>query len=102
MVDFYTDLLALNNRNEALWNGSYGANPVRISSPDGTYAYQRNKGEFGIYVGLNNTQMTQDFNLPLEVGNMYKTYGMDSAFYEANGNDVISIPANSWVILSTH
>ena len=102
LVDFYTDLLALNKRNRALWNGSYGANPVRISSPEGTYAYQRNKGDFGVYVGLNNTQMTQDFNLPLEVGTMYKTYGMDSAFYEANGNDVMSIPANSWVILSTH
>lgn len=46
--------------------------------------------------------MTQDFNLPLEVGSIYKTYGIDSAFYEANGNDVMSIPANSWVILSTH
>ena len=102
LVDFYTDLLELNKRNEALWNGSYGANPVRISSPEGTYAYQRKKDDFGVYVGLNNTQMTQEISLPLEAGSIYKVYGMETTEYEANGNDVMSVPANSWVILSTH
>ena len=102
LVDFYTDLLALNKRNEALWNGDHGANPIRISSPQGTYAYQRNKDDFGVYVGLNNTQMTQEISFPLEAGTIYKIYGMDFVEYEANGNDVMSVPANSWLILSTH
>lgn len=102
LVDFYTDLLALNKRNEALWNGAHGANPVRISSPEGTYAYQRNKDDFGVYVGLNNTQMAQEISFPLEAGITYKVYGMDFVEYEANSNDVVSIPANSWLIFSTH
>ena len=102
LVDFYTDLLALNKRNEALWNGAHGANPVRISSPEGTYAYQRNKDDFGVYVGLNNTQMAQEISFPLEAGTTYKVYGMDFVEYEANSNDVVSIPANSWLIFSTH
>ena len=102
LVDFYTDLLALNKRNEALWNGAYGANPVRISSPEGTYAYQRKKDDFGVYVGLNNTQMAQEISFPLEAGTTYKVYGMDFVEYEANSNDVVSIPANSWLIFSTH
>ena len=102
LVDFYTNLLELNKRNEALWNGAYGANPMRISSPSGTYAFQRNKEDFGVYVGLNNTTMTQELSLPLEVGTIYKVYGMDTVEYEAIGNDVMSLPANSWVILSTH
>ena len=102
LVDFYTDLLALNKRNEALWNGAHGANPMRISSPEGTYAYQRNKDDFGVYVGLNNTQMTQEISFPLEAGTIYKVYGMETVDYEATGNDVMSVPANSWVIVSTH
>ena len=102
LVDFYTDLLALNKRNEALWNGAHGANPMRISSPEGTYAYQRNKDDFGVYVGLNNTQMAQEISFPLEAGTTYKVYGMDFVEYEANSNDVVSIPANSWLIFSTH
>ena len=102
LVDFYTDLLVLNKRNEALWNGAHGANPMRISSPEGTYAYQRNKDDFGVYVGLNNTQMTQEISFPLEAGTIYKVYGMETVDYEATGNDVMSVPANSWVIVSTH
>ena len=102
LVDFYTDLLALNKRNEALWNGAYGANPIRISSPKGTYAFQRNKDYFGVYVGLNNTQMTQEISFPLEAGTIYKVYGMETTQFEATGNDSMGVPAHSWVIVSTH
>ena len=102
LVDFYTDLLALNKRNEALWNGAYGANPIRISSPKGTYAFQRNKDYFGVYVGLNNTQMTQEISFPLEAGTTYKVYGMETTQFEAMGNDSMRVPAHSWVIVSTH
>ena len=102
LVDFYTDLLALNKQNEALWNGAHGANPIRISSPEGTYAYQRNKADFGVYVGLNNTQMTQEISFPLEAGTIYKVYGMETTQFEATGNDSMGVPAHSWVIVSTH
>tara|TARA_Y200000002_G_C22671609_1_gene660272 strand:- start:873 stop:2267 length:1395 start_codon:yes stop_codon:yes gene_type:complete len=102
LVDFYTDLLALNKRNEALWNGAYGANPIRISSPKGTYAFQRNKDYFGMYVGLNNTQMTQEISFPLEAGTTYNIYGMETTQFEATGNDSMRVPAHSWVIVSTH
>ena len=102
LVDFYTDLLALNKQNEALWNGAHGANPMRISSPEGTYAYQRNKADFGVYVGLNNTQMTQEISFPLEAGTIYKVYGMETTQFEATGNDSMGVPAHSWVIVSTH
>jgi len=102
LVDFYTDLLALNKLNEALWNGAHGANPERIPSPAGTYAFQRNKGDFGVYVGLNNTTMSQELSFPLEAGTLYKVYGMETTQFEATGNDSMRVPAHSWVIVSTH
>ena len=102
LVDFYTDLLALNKRNEALWNGAHGANPERIPSPAGTYAFQRNKGDFGVYIGLNNTTMSQELSFPLEAGTLYKVYGMETTQFEATGNDSMRVPAHSWVIVSTH
>ena len=102
LVDFYTDLLALNKRNEALWNGAHGANPERIPSPAGTYAFQRNKGDFGVYIGLNNTTMSQKLSFPLEAGTLYKVYGMETTQLEATGNASMRIPAHSWVIVSTH
>ena len=102
LVDFYTDLLALNKRNEALWNGAHGANPERIPSPVGTYSFQRNKGDFGVYVGLNNTTVPQELSFPLQAGTIYKVYGMETTQFEAMGNDSMGVPAHSWVIVSTH
>jgi hypothetical protein len=102
LVDFYTDLLALNKRNEALWNGAHGANPERIPSPVGTYSFQRNKGDFGVYVGLNNTTVPQELSFPLQAGTIYKVYGMETTQFEATGNDSMGVPAHSWVIVSTH
>jgi hypothetical protein len=102
LVDFYTDLLALNKRNKALWNGAHGANPERIPSPVGTYSFQRNKGDFGVYVGLNNTTVPQELSFPLQAGTIYKVYGMETTQFEATGNDSMGVPAHSWVIVSTH
>jgi hypothetical protein len=102
LVPFYTSLLDLKTRNEALWNGSYGANPERIISPEGSYAYHRTKGDYAVYVGLNNTSQPIQISMPLTPGFEYKVLGLDQSVLVAESEQTIELDAHSWVIVSTH
>jgi glycosidase len=57
MTDFYKDLISLKKRNEALWNGKYGAPLTRITSTDNksVYAFIREKENNRVFVILNLT-----------------------------------------------
>lgn len=57
MTDFYKDLIALKKRNEAIWNGKYGAPLTRITSTDNksVYAFIREKENNRVFVILNLT-----------------------------------------------
>jgi glycosidase len=57
MFGFYKELIALKERNEALWNGKYGGTLTRITSTNNksVYAFMREKGEDRVFVVLNLT-----------------------------------------------
>ena len=59
-ADFYTKLLDLNHRNTALWNGTYGANAVKIENdkPDVVYSFSRTKDTDEVIVILNYGEAT--------------------------------------------
>lgn len=102
LVPFYTALLDLKTRNEALWNGSHGANPKRIASPEGSYAYHRTKGDNAVFVGLNNTNQPLQISMPLSQGREYKVLGQDQEAFVADAENIIELGAHSWVVFSTH
>ena len=64
-ADFYKSLLTLKKRNQALWNGGYGGEPVKIKTgnDDNTYAFLREKNEDKILVILNLSNQRQDITL---------------------------------------
>ena len=65
--DFFKKLLALHHRNEALWNGNYGAKPVRYNcNNDKIYAYSREKDNFKVIVILNLSDKNQKFTCELD------------------------------------
>lgn len=55
LVDFYTHLLQLNRKNEALWNGTFGADAVRIktNADSAVYAFYRKKDAHQVVVVCN-------------------------------------------------
>lgn len=65
LVDFYTRFNELRKTNTALWNGSAGAVPKRISTTENSkvYAFTRVKGEDQIVVLLNLSDGPIDFKL---------------------------------------
>ncbi len=97
-TDFYTMLLNLNTNNEALWNGQYGGKTIRIPSPEGTYAYFREKGDHKIMVALNNNSESTTIEMP-EWG--YDTYAVYGVMEETTNLSTVRLPANEWIIIST-
>ena len=57
---FYTNLLDLKHRNEALWNGTYGANAVKIDNDksEKVYSFSRSKEMDEVIVILNYGEAT--------------------------------------------
>lgn len=53
--DFYSTLFELKDRNEALWNGQYGGDFVRVPNdrPESVYSFKRLKGDSEVLVILN-------------------------------------------------
>jgi len=97
-ADFYTMLLDLNTKNEALWNGAFGAEPERIESPDGTYAFSREKNGHKIVVVINNNEEKVTVNLPSWGYDTYAVYGI---LEETTNLESVELPANKWIIIST-
>ncbi len=62
--EFYEKLLALKHRNTAVWNGKYGAKPVKIKTDnDKIYSYIRQKGDDAVVVISNLSDKKQSFKL---------------------------------------
>lgn len=64
-ADFYKTLLGLKHRNEALWNGEYGGELVKIPSgnDDYIYAFTREKNGDKVVVIINLSSEQQEANL---------------------------------------
>lgn len=66
MAGLYKILLKLNHENEALWNGEYGGEVVRIhsSNDEAVFAFVREKNEDKVFVILNFSNEEQKVSLP--------------------------------------
>ncbi len=97
-ADFYTMLLDLNTNNKALWNGAFGGETVRIDSPEGTYAYSREKGDHKIMVAINNNSESTTIEMPEWGNENYTVYGVMEGTTDLSS---VTLPANEWIIIST-
>jgi 1,4-alpha-glucan branching enzyme len=62
---FYTSLLGLKHKNEALWNGEFGGTMKKIKTSDNksVYAFRRSKGENTVVTILNLTAEPRSISL---------------------------------------
>ena len=97
-ADFYKMLLTLNTENEALWNGDFGGETIRVESPEGTYAFKRKKGDHEIWVAINNNSETSTISFPESNQDELNVYGVLDGISEFSS---IELPANEWIIIST-
>ncbi|MEP0461580.1 MAG: alpha-amylase family glycosyl hydrolase, partial [Flavobacteriaceae bacterium] len=95
---FYNMLLSLNTNNQALWNGEYGGKTERLTSPEGTYAFKRKKGDHEIWVAINNNSESATIDLPEWSHETYAVYGVMEGTEKVSQ---VEIPANEWYIIST-
>jgi len=70
--EFYTTLLELNHRHEALWNGQYGGEyrQIHVSDEDTVFAYKQARGDREVLVFLNLSNADYDF----DTGSISGTY----------------------------
>jgi len=66
--DFYKTLFDLKRRNVAIWNGGYGAKPVRINTSDHVYAFKRERDNFKVMVILNLSPESQTTTISEDTG----------------------------------
>ncbi|MEZ4982641.1 MAG: alpha-glucosidase C-terminal domain-containing protein, partial [Saprospiraceae bacterium] len=54
-TDFYKTLIQLKHNNQALWNGEFGGEPVKLNTgkDEQVYAFYREKGEDRVVVAIN-------------------------------------------------
>lgn len=75
LVDFYTKLLTLKERNEALWNGTYGGELTFVSSAENTnyVVYSRKKGnnQVLVFINLSNAPISINYH-SCEINGKYK------------------------------
>ena len=93
MFGFYKELIALKERNEALWNGKYGGTLTRITSTDNksVYAFLRENGENRVFVILNLTGNNVDITL--------KGSGYKGRYTEVFSGDKVKFGKNTNLIL---
>ncbi|MGB3548478.1 MAG: alpha-amylase family glycosyl hydrolase [Saprospiraceae bacterium] len=60
---FYTNLNALKERNQALWNGSYGGEPVFIDAAENVLAFYRSRNGDAVVVLINLSDSPRSFTL---------------------------------------
>ncbi len=102
--DFYKVLLELNTTNEALWNGSYGGDFNRISSPEETYAFSRKKNQHEVIVAINNSDEVQEFSVPMWSSDTYIKLGATEGEMKGSGAGStyeFELPPHRWFILAT-
>lgn len=83
-ANFYKTLLNLKKEEEALWNGSHGAQPVRINQSDAVYAYKRAKGESEVVVILNMSGSSQETTISESITGFTNVFTNEPATIEAN------------------
>lgn len=88
--DFYKTLISLKNRNEALWNGIWGGEMIRINTNDDNkvFAFVREKNEDKVFVVLNisDEKMNVVFDGDMFTGNYTDVFSEEDITIEENFN----------------
>jgi len=66
-TDFYTQLFTLKKNNQALWNGQYGGELIKLIDHENIYAFQREKNGDAITVIINLSSKRQSFTIPKKI-----------------------------------
>lgn len=98
---FYTMLLRLNEKNEALWNGQYGGDLSVYDSPEETFAFRREKGDDWVFVYINNGD--ESINVPLEEYDIpadASGYEIYSDQLPPAANKYFEVLPNNWLLIA--
>jgi glycosidase len=95
IYDFYKTLMHLNMSNEALWNGDFGGDYIRIATTDDehVFALKRQKGNHVVIAISNFTDQETPVFLSLE---------NEITLTDAYSNEEISLSSNSEIILEPY
>jgi glycosidase len=97
--DFYKALLDLKKRNVAIWNGGYGARPVRINTSDHVYAFKRNRDDkYFVVVILNLSAQEQKTTLTEDTGLLRNIF--DNKMISISKDEEITLKPWEYIVLS--
>ena len=97
---FYATLFELKDRNEALWNGQYGGEFVKVANdkPEVVYSFKRVKGEYEVFVILNLSDNAQSVNFP-EISSEAIYTNVFAREEQVVGGEPIEIKSHSFLVL---
>jgi glycosidase len=100
LEDFYTTLLHLKKENEALWNGKYGGDFIKVETdkPENVYAYKRVKGDDEVFVILNFGDEQQEISL-LDIEKTSTYTNVFTGEEMTIGNNPVSLGAHDFLVL---
>jgi glycosidase len=94
---FYTALLQLKKRNPALANGDPCIEFIRLRSPDGTYAFARQKGADRVLVVLNFSSQPQPVTVPETLAGNY-TAVFDNKPHQLTEGQRLDVAPHSYLV----
>jgi cyclomaltodextrinase len=99
LQDFYTELLKLNVRNEALWNGEFGGSyhPIEVVGSDKVLAYYRKNGDDLVAVIINFDENPVDITLEVPETKYRKLFSDE--IWDSNQLGSLHLEGNSHMIL---
>lgn len=98
--DFYATLFDLKDRNEALWNGQYGGEFVKVTNdkPESVYSFKRVKDEQEVFVILNFSESKQSISFP-ETSSESQYTNVFTGDVLTLGSDPIEIKSHGFLVL---
>lgn len=98
--DFYATLFDLKDRNEALWNGQYGGDFVKVPNdkPGSVYSFKRVKGEQEVFVILNFSDQAQSVDFP-ELSSETRYSNVFTEEEQVLGSGPVELQAHSFAVL---
>jgi cyclomaltodextrinase len=103
-ANVYSTLLHLKNRNSALWNGSFGSDPIRVRTTNDVniYAFERSNGRDGVCGVFNLSSTDQTFTLTDSASTgVYRDVFTDSTMVISQ-NFNMTLPAWGYKVFELH
>jgi len=98
--EFYSTLFDLKDRNEALWNGQYGGDFIKVANDkaDSVYSFKRVKGEDEVMVVLNLSGNSYSVNFPgIDTETNYTN--VFTGEEQVMGNGAVDMSPHSFLVL---